>query len=68
MRGQICLVTKLLTKRPYNREVFKATMKKIWRPAKPIRFHEMGSNMIMMVFDDKVDKARVIRDDPSNFD
>lgn len=63
-RGQHCLVTKLLTDRPYNREAFKVTMKKIWRLAKPVKFHEMGADMIMVVFEEKVDKTRVMRDGP----
>lgn len=43
LKGQNYLVTKLLKSRPYNREAFKATMKKIWRLAKIVRFHKMGN-------------------------
>lgn len=66
-RGQHYLVTKFLTGKPYNKEAFKATMKKIWRPTKPMIFHKMGSDMKMAGFEDKMDKARVVRDGPWNF-
>lgn len=66
-KGQHCLVANLLTNRPYNREAFKATIKKVWRPMKPVKFHEMGSNMIMVAFDDKMDKTRVMREGPWHF-
>lgn len=63
-KGQHCLMTKLLTLRPYNREAFKTTIKKIWRPVKPVTFHEMESDIIVVVFEDKMDKTRVMHDGP----
>lgn len=38
MRGEICLIIKLLNTKRYNKEAFKQTINKIWRSVKPIRF------------------------------
>lgn len=32
------------------------------------RFHELGSGMMMIEFEDKLDKERVLRDSPWNFE
>lgn len=59
-----CLVAKLTTCRPFNQEALKFTMRKVWRPAKSIRFHELGVGMMQVEFEDKLDKERVIRESP----
>lgn len=59
-RGKNCLLVKLLTR--------KYTMKKIWRPIKPLCFYEMGARLMMAEFDDLNDKHCVVRDGPWNFD
>lgn len=41
-KGSHYLIAKLHTNRPYNHDEFKNTMKKVWRPTKPIKFHELG--------------------------
>lgn len=43
-------------------------MKKVWRPAKPLRFYGMGSDMTMVFFEEKTNKLRVMRDGHWNFD
>lgn len=67
-KGQNCLLTKFHTNRPYNREAFKTTMRKIWRPAKPIKFHEVGVGIMMVEFKEKADKDRILKEIPWNFD
>lgn len=42
-RGKNCLLVKLLSKKYFNREAFKATMKKVWRPVKLLCFSEMAA-------------------------
>lgn len=67
-QGANCLLVKLLTSKPFNREALKATMSKLWRPSKSLRFHEMGSSVLMFDFEEKLDKERVIRGSPWLFD
>lgn len=59
---------KLLSQKYFNREAFKATMRKVWKPTKPLWFHELGAGLLMAEFEDPSDKNRVIHDDPWNFD
>lgn len=58
------LLVKLLALKYFNRDVFKATMKKVWKLTRPLSFHEMGVEMMLAEFEDANDKTRVIRDDP----
>lgn len=55
-RGKNCLLIKLLSNRYYNREVFKATMKKVWKSIKTIRFYVMGAGLMMAKFEDQSNK------------
>lgn len=59
---------KLLTNKYFNREAFKATMKKVWCPIKLLRFHEMGEGLMLAEFADQNNKNRVLNDGPWNFD
>lgn len=61
-------LVKLLSSKYYNREAFKSTMKKIWRLIKPLRFFEMGGGWMMAKLEDYINKQRVVRDGPWNFD
>lgn len=49
-RGKNYLVVKLLSQKYFNREAFKATMKKVWKPSKPIHFYEMGLGLMLVEF------------------
>lgn len=40
----------------------------IWRMFKELRFHELGSGLLMAEFEDNVDKAMVVRESPWHFD
>lgn len=66
-KGANCMLVKLHTQRSFNCEVFKATMRKIWRPTKPMKFHEVRSNLIMVEFEERHDKLRIIQESPWNF-
>lgn len=67
-RGNHYLVIKLCTRHPFNNEAFKTTLRKIWRPAKQVHFHELGSVLILTEFEDCLDKKRVIQDNPWSFE
>lgn len=57
-KGIMCLIAKLLTNLMYNREAFKQTMRKIWRLKKPIHFHELGSRIVLIEFEETRDKRQ----------
>lgn len=61
-KGSKCLIIKLLMDRHYKKEVFKQTMKKIWRPVKSIKFRDLGSVLTLVEFEDIQDKDRVQRE------
>lgn len=62
------MLVKLLTKKYYNREAFKSTMKKIWHPVKPLCFSEIGDGLMVSEFEEYSDKLRVVCDGPWSFD
>lgn len=66
--GKNCLLVKLLLNRYFNREAFKVTMRKLWRPAKYLHFHEMGEGLMLVEFENQNDKIRVAHDGPWHFD
>lgn len=67
-RGKNYLLVKLLSVKYFNREAFKATMKKVWKLVRPLRFYEMGEGMMLAEFEDLNNKNRVVRDGSWNFD
>lgn len=50
---------KLLTSHPFNREAFKATMRKLWRPVKMMKYHKMDFGLLMLKYEEKLDKEMV---------
>lgn len=67
-RGRNCLLVKVLSCKYFNQKAFKTTMKRVWKPTKPLRFYEMGAGLIMAEFNDVSDKNKVTRDGSWNFD
>lgn len=67
-RGNQCLVIKLCTRCPFNKEAFKAMLRKIWQLAELIYFHKLGFNLLLAEFEDNLDKNRVLCDSPWSFD
>lgn len=63
-RGNHCLVNKLCTGQPLHKEAFKSTLRKIWRLAKTVCFHELGFDLILAKFEDCMDKKWVTWDSP----
>lgn len=43
-------------------------LKKIWRPTNEVRFLELGAEIILAIFDNITNKARVLRESSWNFD
>lgn len=67
-RGNQCLQVKLCPICPFNREAFKNTLRKFWHPVKPVCFHELGFGLLLAKFEEFLDKTRVVRESPWNFD
>lgn len=63
-RGNTCLLVKLLTSKYFNREAFKATMRRVWCPANPVHFHDMGEGLLMTEFESNGDKIILTQDGP----
>lgn len=63
-KGNHCLVIELCTSRPFNKEAFKFTLRKIWQPAKSVWFHELGFDLTLAEFEDYFDKKMMIRESP----
>lgn len=58
--GKNCLLTKLLSKKYYNNEAFKTTMRRVWKLSKPICFHDMGVGFMLLEFEDHSDKSLIL--------
>lgn len=63
-RGKNCLLVELLSKKYFNREAFKATMQRVWKPIHTVKFYELGDGIMLAEFKDQSDKKRVIVDKP----
>ncbi|XP_042944768.1 uncharacterized protein LOC122278651 [Carya illinoinensis] len=67
-KGKHCLIMCLLTRKHYNHEAFKATMKKVWRPVYGIKFRDLNTVFTLIEFEDEGDKSKVERDGMWHFD
>lgn len=67
-KNGMCLLVKVLAERPYKKEAFKVTMKRAWRPIKPLVFRDLRNTIPLAEFTNPRDKAIVIRDGPGSFD
>ncbi|XP_042973000.1 uncharacterized protein LOC122304802 [Carya illinoinensis] len=66
-QGEKSLMVRLLTERYFNREAFKQTMQRIWRPTKSVKFRDLTLGMMLVEFDDPRDKIRVLHGGPWTF-
>ncbi|XP_042942846.1 uncharacterized protein LOC122277028 [Carya illinoinensis] len=67
VRGEKSLMVRLLTERYFNREAFKQTMRRVWRPTKNIKFRDLTQGLMLVEFDEPRDKVRVLHDGPWTF-
>ncbi|KAK2965658.1 hypothetical protein RJ640_002901 [Escallonia rubra] len=67
-KGSLCLVGRLLSKRPYNFEAFRNTMIGAWRLTKKLDIKKAGEQLIMVQFFHRLDKQRVMDGSPWSFD
>ncbi|KAF5451933.1 hypothetical protein F2P56_026987 [Juglans regia] len=67
-RSEKCLLFKLFTDKQFNKEAFKSTMKRLWRPGKSISIRDVSDNLFIAEFEDPWDKEHVFREGPWAFD
>ncbi|XP_042942811.1 uncharacterized protein LOC122276999 [Carya illinoinensis] len=67
-RGKHCLIMCLLTRKHYNHDALKATMKKVWRPVNGIKFRDLNTVFTLIEFENEGDKSKVERNGPWHFD
>ncbi|XP_041025493.1 uncharacterized protein LOC121265896 [Juglans microcarpa x Juglans regia] len=67
-KGRLCLLAQVTANKVVNREAFKSTMSKVWKPEGWIRFKEIGENQVLLEFQKEQDKGIVIAGRPWSFD
>jgi hypothetical protein len=67
-KGELCLVGKLWTEKPTNKEAFKTVLSRLWRTVETVIFKEIQENLWLFEFSDAVDKCRVLAGRPWAFD
>lgn len=58
----------VLMDKPFNKEAFKLTVHRAWKPIHPLVFRELGSMVFLADFLDERDKEYVIHESPWSFD
>ncbi|XP_050212651.1 uncharacterized protein At4g02000-like [Mercurialis annua] len=67
-KAELCVVGKLLTKKPYNLNHMRNSLASAWRLAKGFNLRDVGDNLFVCEFLSKVDKVRILREGPWHFD
>ncbi|XP_042950058.1 uncharacterized protein LOC122282169 [Carya illinoinensis] len=67
-KGNRCLLLQLIAERTVNKQAFKTTMSKVWRPEGWIQFKEVGDNRLLAEFQHERDKTKVLQGRPWSFD
>ncbi|KAK7816569.1 hypothetical protein CFP56_043912 [Quercus suber] len=62
------LVAKLFTKRRVNLEALTRTLRSMWRSAKDFELRDLGSNTVLLIFEDEADTQRILAQGPWTFD
>jgi hypothetical protein len=67
-RGSVCVVRKLLADRIVGREILKTSMIRAWQPQGRVTFKNLGENLLLVDFENKWDKSRIMEGRPWTFD
>ena len=62
------LLGKILTRKPYNREAFKRTLRNLWKTEKGMSIRLIEDDIFLFSFDDEIDRDRVVNLEPWHFD
>ena len=66
--AQFSLLFKLLTRRPFNSEALKATVRNLWAVGGSVTIRDIEDNLFMAVFPSRDDLERVFVQSPWTFD
>lgn len=61
------LVAKLLTKRRVNLEARTRTLRSMWRFAQNFEVRDLGSNTVLLIFEDEIDAQKILVQGPWTF-
>ncbi|XP_050229142.1 uncharacterized protein LOC126678284 [Mercurialis annua] len=67
-KSELCVVGKLLTKKPYNLNHMRNALASAWRLARGFNLKDVGDNLFVCEFFSKVDKSRILKEGPWHFD
>ena len=62
------LVAKFFTKRRINMEAVLCTLKSMWKTEKSFDVRDLGSNMVLVLFDEEYDLDHILMRGPWSFD
>nr|POE66312.1 uncharacterized protein CFP56_75139 [Quercus suber] len=62
------LVARLFTKRRVNVETLVRTLKSMWRPVQNFEVRDLGSNTVLIIFDDDAALMKILTQGPWSFD
>lgn len=67
-RERLCLLGLVIGEKAFNREAFRSTMQNLWRLQGRVDFLEVGNNLFVVEFQDKLDLLKVLVGRPWSFD
>ncbi|GMP31149.1 hypothetical protein CsSME_00005483 [Camellia sinensis var. sinensis] len=67
-KAGLCLVGKLLTMCPFNKEALRSTLTLVWKASKGVVFKTLGDNLFLIQFGHVVDKRRMMLNGLWSFD
>ncbi|GAV57908.1 DUF4283 domain-containing protein [Cephalotus follicularis] len=66
--GFYCLIGYPMTKKSFNKEVFKKTLRMLWKPVHGFKINDLDENLFSFVFREGDDRDRVLDGNPWLFD
>ncbi|XP_050233442.1 uncharacterized protein LOC126681928 [Mercurialis annua] len=67
-KTELCMVGRLLTRKPYNLNNMKNALISAWRLARGFNIRDVGDNLFICEFFSKADRGRILREGPWHFD
>lgn len=68
LKGELCLVGKILTTKHFNSDAAKNTLRLVWKPARGMDAKDLGENLFLFQFHHVIDRRRVMANRPWSFD
>jgi hypothetical protein len=68
LRGQACLVGKLIAERIVGKDTIRKSIVRWWKPTGSLSFRVLGENLFLIEFENSWDKSRVLEGRPWSFE